>query len=75
MGAGSPANQAPRYMARASPLFAGKPAPTGSCKPSGSQFGSRRQTHIFRSLKWAFLTGNTGSSCWSSWCWCSAPRN
>ncbi|NVN64528.1 hypothetical protein FGL97_15115 [Pseudomonas putida] len=28
VGAGSPANQAPRWMAPASPVFAGKPAPT-----------------------------------------------
>ncbi|APO82088.1 hypothetical protein BL240_11775 [Pseudomonas putida] len=28
VGAGSPAKQAPRWMARASPVFAGEPAPT-----------------------------------------------
>ncbi|HCV37975.1 MAG TPA: hypothetical protein DGQ94_04480 [Pseudomonas sp.] len=28
MGAGVPAKQAPRWMARASPVFAGAPAPT-----------------------------------------------
>ncbi|PBJ95061.1 hypothetical protein CMV24_14035 [Pseudomonas plecoglossicida] len=29
VGAGSPANEATRYMAPASPVFAGEPAPTG----------------------------------------------
>ncbi|AXQ50233.1 diguanylate cyclase [Stenotrophomonas rhizophila] len=29
VGAGKPANQATRWMARASPVFAGEPAPTG----------------------------------------------
>ncbi|PWQ89006.1 hypothetical protein DKX15_16310, partial [Enterococcus faecium] len=31
VGAGLPAKQAPRCMAPASPVFAGKPAPTGAC--------------------------------------------
>ncbi|PBJ96153.1 hypothetical protein CMV24_05310 [Pseudomonas plecoglossicida] len=35
VGAGLPAKQAPRWMARASPVFAGKPAPTGIAQDPG----------------------------------------
>ncbi|PEI06870.1 hypothetical protein CRM86_02920 [Pseudomonas putida] len=33
VGAGLPAKKTPRWMARASPVFAGKPAPTGWTAP------------------------------------------
>ncbi|ATP47969.1 hypothetical protein CR512_00820 [Pseudomonas putida] len=37
VGAGLPAKQATRYMAPASPVFAGKPAPTGNVQHSCSR--------------------------------------
>ncbi|ORL51735.1 hypothetical protein B7H18_11070 [Pseudomonas putida] len=70
VGAGSPAKHATRYMAPAAPVFAGKPAPTRAALPDRFAVPVN-----FGSTKWVFLTGNTGSSCWSSWSWCSVPRS
>ncbi|NWL44894.1 hypothetical protein DM819_03195 [Pseudomonas hunanensis] len=39
MGAGEPAKQASRWLARAAPVFAGTPAPTRVAQAPGKQVG------------------------------------